>query len=171
MLVERKRRYHLFISVAVAILGCGLTNLVQAQFTAPLGYTISTAAGPTVITEGGPGTAQSLSPTWGIAKDSSGNIYIAVMDRHKIFKLTPGGILTTFAGNGQPGSSGDGGPATSAQLNSPQGVAVDSAGNVYIADTSNGRVRKVTAATGVISTIAGTGSFGVTGDGGPGSLK
>jgi len=76
------------------------------------------------------------------------------------------GIITTYAGNGTPGFSGDGGPATAAQLNTPCGVAVDSAGNLYIADTSNHRVRMVTTA-GVISTVAGNGTGGFSGDGGP----
>ena len=68
------------------------------------------------------------------------------------------GIITTVAGNGNPGFSGDGGPATSAQLNFPYGVAVDRSGNLYIADSSNARIRKV-GANGIISTYAGTGSF------------
>ena len=75
-------------------------------------------------------------------------------------------IITTFAGTGSAGSSGDGGAATSAQLNSPTGVAVDSSGNVYIADSGNDRIRKVAVSTGIITTFAGTGSAGSSGDGG-----
>ena len=74
-------------------------------------------------------------------------------------------MITTVAGNGTPGFSGDNGPATSAQLNDPYGVAVDSAGNLYIADTDNNRIRKVS--NGVITTVAGNGTPGYSGDNGP----
>ena len=78
------------------------------------------------------------------------------------------GVITTFAGNGTAGVGGDGGAATLAQVNGPSGtVAFDSAGNVYIADTDNHRIRKVTVATGVITTVAGTGTPGFLGEGGP----
>ena len=76
------------------------------------------------------------------------------------------GIITTIAGTGTAGYSGDNGAATSAKLNNPHGVALDSSGNVYIADIDNNRVRKVTVSTGIISTIAGTGVAGYSGDGG-----
>jgi hypothetical protein len=75
------------------------------------------------------------------------------------------GVLTLVAGNGTPGFSGDNGPATSAQLYSPQGLAVDSASNLYIADSGNNRIRKVS--NGVITTVAGNGTGGVSGDNGP----
>jgi streptogramin lyase len=77
------------------------------------------------------------------------------------------GIITTVAGNGVQGFSGDGGPATSASLRSPEGVAVDGSGNVFIADTGNQRIRRVDAATGIITTVAGNGVQGFSGDGGP----
>jgi sugar lactone lactonase YvrE len=80
--------------------------------------------------------------------------------------VSTSGTITTVAGNGTPGFSGDGGPATNASLSYPNGVAVDAAGNLYIADTDNQRVRKVSTS-GTITTIAGTGSFGFSGDGGP----
>ena len=76
------------------------------------------------------------------------------------------GVISTIAGTGSSGYSGDGGAATSAQLNYPLGVALDSSGNVYIADYSNHRIRMITVITGIISTIAGTGSQGYLGDGG-----
>jgi sugar lactone lactonase YvrE len=118
-------------------------------------YTISTIAGVNTIVEGGAASAQPMSPPQSVALDSAGNVYMAVPDRHKVYKMTPGGILTTFAGTGQPGPAGDGGPATSAQLNSPRGVAVDGNGDVYIADASNGRIRKVSSSSGIITTIVG----------------
>src|SRR5207247_3453872 len=101
-----------------------------------------------------------------LALDGRGNLYIADNRNHRVRKVDPAGTITTIAGNGKPGFSGDGGPATSAQLYVPQGVAVDGAGNVYIADQFNGRVRKVNAA-GTITTIAGNHGPGYGGDGGP----
>jgi beta-lactamase regulating signal transducer with metallopeptidase domain/sugar lactone lactonase YvrE len=89
----------------------------------------------------------------GVAMDSAGNLYFSDVANNRIRKVTPAGEITTVAGNGKAGFSGDGGPATSAQLKTPQGVAVDSAGNLYIADKNNHRIRKVTP-DGVISTIA-----------------
>ena len=96
--------------------------------------------------------------------DSAGNLYIADTDNNRIRKVS-NGVITTVAGNGTQGFSGDNGPATSAQLNGPDGVAVDSAGNLYIADTDNNRIRKVS--NGVITTVAGNGTSGFSGDNGP----
>lgn len=98
-----------------------------------------------------------------VAADSKGNIYIADAGNNVVREVNSGGYLITIAGTGSPGFSGDGGVATQAQLNSPQGVAVDSSGNVYIADASNCRIRKVTG--GMISTVAGNGTRGFNGDG------
>jgi trimeric autotransporter adhesin len=106
-------------------------------------------------------SAQLYSP-YGIAVDSSGNMYIADSGNHRIRKVT-GGVISTIAGTGTAGYSGDTGAAISARLNLPYGVAVDSSGNVYIADSENHCIRKVTVG-GVISTIAGTGSLGYSGD-------
>ena len=108
-----------------------------------------------------------LSSPFGVAVDSSGNLYIADFGNYVIRKVTAAtGIISTVAGNNTPGYSGDGAAATSARLNLPTDVAVDSSGNLYIADAENSIIRKVTAATGNISTIAGTGVTGYTGDGG-----
>ncbi len=82
------------------------------------------------------------------------------------FAATPDGVITTIAGTGTAGVAGDGGPATSAQINSAQSAAVDADGNVYIADTNNQRIRKIAHDTGIISTFAGTGVAGFLGDGG-----
>ncbi len=100
-----------------------------------------------------------------VAVDSPGNLYIADTGNHRIRKVARDGTITTFAGNGQLGSRGDGGQAVNAELNSPSGLAVDGSGNVYVADTNNHRVRRV-APSGVITTIAGTGLNGFSGDGG-----
>lgn len=101
-----------------------------------------------------------------VAVDSARNVYIADLNNSRIVKVTPAGMSTVFAGNGMSGFSGDGGPASKAELSFPTGVAVDGAGNVYIADTLNQRIRKV-GTDGTISTIAGTGQPAYSGDGGP----
>jgi sugar lactone lactonase YvrE len=130
---------------------------------------ISTAAGTGVIGysgDGGPAASAQISMPTTVTVDAAGNIYIPDYGNSRIRKVTPTGIISTIAGIGTSGFSGDGGPATSAKLNFPTNVAVDSAGNVYIADYSNHRIRKITTA-GLIGTIAGTGTSGFSGDGGP----
>ncbi|MDX2306036.1 MAG: hypothetical protein NW226_24715 [Microscillaceae bacterium] len=107
------------------------------------------------------------SPT-GLAMDAEGNIYVSDLGNNRIRKIDPiRGTIQTVAGNGNFGFSGDGGSALSASLGFPGGVALDAQGNLYIADQSNNRIRKVDALTGIITTIAGTGDFGFQGDGGP----
>ncbi len=99
----------------------------------------------------------------GIAFDHNGNLYIADSANNAI-RMVSGANISTIAGNGTPSYQGDGGLATSATVNNPQGVAVDSANNVYIADTSNSAIRKVTVSTGIITTVAGTITSGFSGD-------
>jgi sugar lactone lactonase YvrE len=117
--------------------------------------------------DGGPATSAELYHPEDVAVDTSGNLFIADTTNERVRKVTPAGVISTVAGNGSGGFGGDGGPATLASLNWPAGVAVDAAGNLFIADCSNNRVRKVTASTGVISTVAGNGIGGFYGDGGP----
>ncbi len=100
-----------------------------------------------------------------VAADTAGNVYVADTRNHRIRKIDAAGVISTLAGTGEDGDRGDGGPATQAQLCLPAGVAADAAGNVYVADTWNHRVRKINAS-GVISTIAGNGVRGFRGDGG-----
>jgi uncharacterized protein (TIGR03437 family) len=120
--------------------------------------------------DGGPATQALLSRPIRLDIDGAGNLYLTDSDNHTIRKVTPQGVISTIAGKaGQSGFSGDGGPATSALLNFPIGVAVDGSGNIYICDNGNLRIRKLTAATGVITTIAGNGILGFGGDGGPGT--
>ncbi len=116
--------------------------------------------------DGGPATSARLNNPRGVTMDGTGNLYIADHDNHRVRRVTPAGIITTAAGNGMPGFSGDGGPATLAQLNCPGSVAVDSSNNLYIADMVNYRIRKVTP-DGVITTVAGSGTPDFSGDGGP----
>jgi type IX secretion system substrate protein/SdrD B-like protein/NHL repeat-containing protein len=115
--------------------------------------------------DGGQATAAELYDSYGVAIDAAGNVYIADTENHRVRKVTTTGIISTFAGNGTGGYSGDGGQATAAELKDPNGVAFDAAGNVYIADTYNHRIRKVNTA-GIISTVVGTGTAGFSGDGG-----
>ena len=122
--------------------------------------------------DGGPAESASLSVPLGVAVDSAGNVFIADSYNNRIRLVTKAtGIITTYAGCGTEGFSGDGGAATSAALRSPCGVAVDSAGNVFIADTYNNRIRLVTKVTGIITTYAGGGQYGqFGGDGVPATI-
>ena len=113
--------------------------------------------------DGGPATAALLDTPTGIALDAAGNLYIADSHNQRIRKIT-GTTITTIAGTGSAGYAGDNGAATSAALNLPSALAVDASGNVYIADTNNQRIRRITGTT--ITTIAGTGEQNFTGDGG-----
>jgi RHS repeat-associated protein len=120
--------------------------------------------------DGGPAASANLSWPVGVAVDRTGNLYIADSGNNVIRKVaapvTSTSTISTVAGNSGDDYSGDDGPATSAELSGPSGVAVDSSGNLYIADSYNNVIRKVTAATGIISTVAGSGSEGFSGDGG-----
>ncbi len=131
---------------------------------------ITTAAGggtPGALGDGGPATEATLRFPVAMAFDGDGNLYIADMDDQRIRRVDAvTGIITTVAGNGIWSFSGDGGPATAASLRFPRGVALDSGGNLYISDSGNSRIRQVNAATGVITTVVGNGTFGFSGDGG-----
>ena len=114
--------------------------------------------------DGGQATAAKLNKSGHICIDGSGNVYIPDIHNNRVRKVTPAGIISTFAGGGP--ALGDGGPATAAQLSYPFDLCMDAAGNLYIADAGNNRVRMVNPA-GIITTIAGTGIAGFAGDGGP----
>lgn len=109
-------------------------------------------------------TTAPLDAPAGVAYDAAGNLYIADLNHNVIREVNLADVITTVAGTGEQGFGGDGGAATSALLDSPAGVAVDAAGNIYIADTHNNRIRKISGST--ISTIAGTGVASFSGDGG-----
>src|SRR5580704_11139802 len=127
-------------------------------------YTIQTVAGTDNAGNGGSALSAALSQPEGIAVDSSGNVYVADASANRVRIIAPDGSIQTFAGTGAAGFSGDGGPATAAQLNQPYGLAFDSGNNLYIADLGNGRVRKV-GANGTIETVAGGGAFPATNQG------
>jgi sugar lactone lactonase YvrE len=107
--------------------------------------------------DGGPATHALLNGPQNLAVDAAGNLYISDLLNHRVRKVDPNGIITTVVGTGQEGFAGDGGPATAAQLAGPQAVAVDQAGNLYVSDNRNHRVRKVDP-NGIITTVAGGGT-------------
>jgi len=156
---------------------CGLVGVVVVLVvTMVLGGTALAATGDiTTIAgtgtsgfsgDGAAATSAQVNGPYGVAVDGVGNVFIADSSNHRVRRIDAvTGLISTFAGTGVGGFSGDGGAATSAQLNSPLGVAVDGSGNVFIADTFNHRVRRVDVGTGLISTLAGTGTSGFSGDG------
>jgi sugar lactone lactonase YvrE len=129
-------------------------------------YIITTVAGANRVTEGSPATSEPLRTPASVALDSGGNLYVADGLDNRIRRITSSGTISTFAGTGAPGFTGDRGKAVQATLNIPAAVAVDSSGNVYIADSGNNCVRKITT-DGIINTVVGTGARGSGGDGGP----
>ena len=140
-----------------------LTNLflpllcAAAMVGQPLPYRISTFAGSGAVVftgEGGAATGARLVDPDSAARDAAGNVYITDSFLNLVLRVSPSGVITRFAGTGTAGFAGDGGQALQAQLNAPLGIAVDAAGNVYVADSVNSRIRKI-GTDGVISTIAG----------------
>ena len=114
----------------------------------------------------GPATSAQISAPYGIAVDTSGNVYFSDENNNRIRKVTASsGVISTIAGTGVQGYSGDGGPATSSMLSLPMGLALDSAGNIYFADHGNNRIRKIAVSGGYISTVAGGGGLGNSPDG------
>ena len=132
---------------------------------------ITTIAGnfdgfPTYCSDGGMADTSHVGFPWGVAVDGAGNVYFADQSNCRIREINTSGIISTIAGTGFATFGGDGGPATAAKLQYPMGVALDNAGNIYIADEGNNRIRKINSS-GVISTIAGSAVLGFSGDGGP----
>lgn len=131
---------------------------IAADISSGATYTVQTVAGSNSVGDGGPAPQALFSQTEGIAVDVLGNIYVADADANRVRKIAVNGVISTFAGTGISGFAGDGGPANAALLNQPYGLALDEAGNLYIADLGNGRIRKVSV-NGNIQTIAGGGSL------------
>ena len=152
--IPRCHSVRLLLAIVAFVL---LTPLLTAQI-------IVTAAGGWVG-DGGPATKAGFVYLRGLARDSSGNLYVSELWGNRVRKISPSGIITTIAGNGTPGYSGDGGPAAAATLASPADLVIDPQGNLLIADAANGRIRKIDKK-GIITTIAGNGTLGYTGDGG-----
>ncbi|MBP6821781.1 MAG: hypothetical protein KA368_09565 [Acidobacteria bacterium] len=117
--------------------------------------------------DGGQAISANISRPFRMTFDAAGNLYFADLNNNRVRRVATNGVITTIAGNGTAGFSGDNGPAISAQLNSPLGVALDKSGNLLIADAGNNRIRRVNLGTNVITTAAGTGDTGFNGDGGP----
>jgi uncharacterized protein (TIGR03437 family) len=131
--------------------------------------TIRTIAGNGVNAstgDGGPAISASFITASGLTLDTAGNIYVVDSGSSTVRKVSTTGTIATVAGGGRGSFGGDGGPATAATMSLPTKIALDAAGNIYVTDTNNARVRKVTASTGIMTTIAGTGSFAFSGDGG-----
>ena len=151
---------------AALIANLAVTALTAAALLAAVGDITTIAGG--FIGEGGLATSARLNSPFGVAGDASGNLFIADTFNNRVRRVDGAtGVITTAAGTGTTGFSGEGGPATSASLNLPRGVAVDASGNLFIADSSDHRVRRVDGATGVITTVAGSGTRSFSGDGGP----
>ncbi len=146
-------------------IGDGTNNRIRRVSAAGIITTYAGTGAAAYGGDGGPATAAQLKNPSGVALDTMGNLYISDANNHRIRKITPSGIISTFAGTGSAGFSGDGGPATAAQIVFSDGIAADRYGNVYIPDPSNHRIRRIDAS-GLISTFAGNGSIGSTGDGG-----
>ena len=130
---------------------------------------ITTFAGgpvPGFAGDGGPATAALLEDPKGVVAAPSGDVYIADSGNERLRRVDRSGTITTVAGSGATGFAGDGGPATAAQFDAPRAVALDGAGNLYVADDNNDRVRRIDPA-GIITTVAGSGTEGFAGDGGP----
>lgn len=140
---------------------CVLPFKVQSQIITTFAGNGTTSGSPG---DWGPATDASINAANGGAFDKQGNYYVAEILGHRIRKVRPDGIITSVAGTGSLGYNGDGIPATDARISSPTALAVDASGNIYIDDLGNYRIRKVNAATGLISTVAGTGTSGYNGD-------
>jgi uncharacterized protein (TIGR03437 family) len=155
-------------SYPLAVLALLSAAIFARADTTPASYVIQTVAGSDDTGDGGQALAATLSQPEGIAVDGSGNVYFADAATHRVRKIAADGSIQTVAGTGAAGFAGDGGPANAAQLNQPYGLALDHAGNLYIADLGNGRVRKI-ATDGMIQTVAGGGALPATsiGQGGP----
>ena len=155
----------------ILILEAGTDRIRKVDVTTGIITTLAGTSERGFSGDGGPATEATLSsPLVGLVSDGAGNILVADTFNNRIRRVDAmTGIITTVAGSGEPSFLGDGGPATKAALLGPAGVVADAADNLYVADTVNSRVRRVDAVTGIVTTVAGTGSRSFSGDGGPAS--
>jgi hypothetical protein len=137
-------------------------RIITVAGSGPPGHSLI-AQSPSDVGDGGPGVNALLAQPRGLALDSAGDLFIADTGDNRIRKLDPMGLISTFAGEGTLGWTGDGGPPDMAELCAPEGIALDAQGDLFIADTCNARIRKVSG--GVITTFAGNGTSGFSGDG------
>jgi sugar lactone lactonase YvrE len=152
--------------IITTVAGNGLDSYVRAAVRRQAGVVPKLGgSGGTYSGDGGPATNASLYYPCGVAVDAQGNLFIADSSNNRIRKVDTNGIITTVAGDGTAAYGGDGGAATNASLNQPSGLALDSAGNLFIADFDNSVIRKV-GTNGIITTVAGTNNAGYFGDGG-----
>lgn len=146
--------------------------VVASSFCGAQAGTVTTVAGngnKGFSGDGGPATAAQINNVFAVARGPDGALYLCDMDNHRIRRVTADGLIATYVGGEKRGYDGDGGPATKAALNMPYEMAWDRAGNLYFVELGNHCVRRVDAATQVITTVAGTGKAGFGGDGGPAS--
>ena len=145
------------VNCVALVAAAAMAPMAQADAVAgsQISYTIQTVAGTSDVGDGGPAASAAIGDAQGVAVDAAGNVFLADTYDNRVRKITPDGKIATVAGDGSPGFRGDGGPASAARLNNPYGIAIDRAGNLYIADLGNNRVRKVTA-DGTITTVPGT---------------
>ena len=155
-----------FDSAGNLIIADGGNNRVRMVDTTGTITTIAGTGTAGFSGDGGPAILAEFNNPWGLALDTAGNLYVTDIFNQRVRKIDTSGTVNTVAGNGTAGYNGDGIPATSASLNSPRGIVLDSSGDLYIADAFNFRVRKVDTS-GIISTFAGDGMQGFSGDGGP----
>ena len=154
------KKLSLYVVFFLCMLGAGIGAMAQDI------YTFAGIAGPAGYSgDGGSAVLATLGSPRGVVTDPMGNLYFCDYANNAVRKVNTTGTITTIAGMGTAGYTGDGGAATAAQLSGPIGIAVDGAGNIYIADSRNNVVRKVTTS-GTISTIAGNATRGYSGDGG-----
>jgi hypothetical protein len=156
---------HFAFALPVAYLADFYGNRVRFVNSAGVITTVAGTGSGVSSGDGGPATAAGIDGPFAVAADGQGNLYIAEDYRNTIRKVNPSGIITTYAGNGYAGNTGNGGPATAAEMDQPTAVTVDAAGNVYFCDAINMVVRKINTS-GIISLVAGGGGAGFSGDGG-----
>ncbi|MBC7545537.1 MAG: hypothetical protein H7338_22640 [Candidatus Sericytochromatia bacterium] len=159
------------VRTSVVVRGGGAVGSTEPEGSAVIGATAAVFVGANGTSagysgDGGPAAQARFGNARGMVSDAAGNFYFVDTTYHVIRRVGTDGIISTYAGNGMAGFAGDGGLASGAQFTSPAGLAIDAAGNLYVGDAGNHRIRKITPA-GTVSTLAGSGNQGFSGDGGP----